>query len=161
MLKFQENPIATRFTIWAQTQTPKSLGQTVIRWTNLLFRNVRTLILNIFSVFSILEKIRYCPHFIRPSVDDCTPQGIDRPRSFSTQSIANDPRTWTKEEFFCRASPGPGGVILVKISLYFQVKIGFPIIIQDVRKGYQDQWPGPVISFWEPCKLYRKFFRGS
>jgi hypothetical protein len=29
MLKFQENPTTTRFRIWALTQTPKSLGQTI------------------------------------------------------------------------------------------------------------------------------------
>jgi hypothetical protein len=29
VLKFQENPTTTRFRIWAQTQTPKSLGQTI------------------------------------------------------------------------------------------------------------------------------------
>jgi hypothetical protein len=91
----------------------------------------------LFSVFSNFEKIRYCPHFVRTSVDDSTPQGIDRPRSFRTQSISYGPRTCTKEGIFCRTRPRTRRDILVQISLYFHVKIGFPIIIQD-WKGDQE-----------------------
>jgi hypothetical protein len=92
----------------------------------------------IFSVFSNFEKIRYCPHFVRTSVRP-SPQGINRACSFMVQSIAYGPKACTKEGFFCRTRPGPRGDILVKISLYFHVKIRFPINIQDLRKGDQDR----------------------
>jgi hypothetical protein len=87
------------------------------------------------AYFQFLKKYAIV-RYVRTSVDvDNTPQGIDRSRSFSAQSIAYDPKACTKEGIFRRTSSAPGGGILVKISLYFHVKIRFPIIIQDLRKG--------------------------
>jgi hypothetical protein len=75
------------------------------------------------AYFQILKNTllsAFCP-YVRPSVDDSTPQGIDRYRSFSAQSIAYGPKACTKKGIFCRTRPGPSGDILVKISLYFHI----------------------------------------
>jgi hypothetical protein len=74
----------------------------------------------ILKKYAIVRTLSVRPS-VRPSVDDSTPQGIDRYRSFSAQSIAYGPRTCTKKGIFCRTRPGPRGDILVKISLYFHV----------------------------------------
>jgi hypothetical protein len=66
------------------------------------------------------------------------------------QLIAYGPKTCTKEGIFCRTRPGPRTGILVKISLYFHIKIVFPIIIQDFRKGDQDQ------VFEEQCEFFEE-----
>ncbi len=85
------------------------------------------------AYFQILKKYAIVRALsVRLSVDDSTPQGIDRPRCFAAQSIAYGPRTWTNEGIFCRTDPEPERGILVKISLYFHVKIKFLIIIQDL-----------------------------
>jgi hypothetical protein len=38
---------------------------------------------------------------VRPSVIATTSHGVGRSRSFVAQSIAYDPRTYTKKDFFC------------------------------------------------------------
>jgi hypothetical protein len=83
------------------------------------------------AYFQLLKKYQY----VRPSVVDSTPQGIDRARFFMVQSIAYSPKTCTKEGIFCRTSPGTKGGILLEISLHFHVKIGLPINNQDFREG--------------------------
>jgi hypothetical protein len=76
------------------------------------------------------------------SVDDSTPQGIDRSRSVWAQSIAY--------------GPGPRGGISVKISLYFHVKIGFPIIIvQDFRKGPVTRTRNRASLLWNSASFLR------
>jgi hypothetical protein len=97
------------------------------------------------------------------SVDDSTPQGIDRSRSFWAQSIG--PKACTKEGIFCRTSHGSRGGISVKISLYFHVKIGFPIIIvQDFRKGPVTRTRNRASLLWNSASFLRNsasFLRNS
>ncbi len=81
---------------------------------------------SIFSVFSNFEKIRYCPHFVCPSVCAATTfQGVDRACSFMAQSIAYDPRAWTKEGFFFGPILAPTGGIRSPNSIHFHMKIRF------------------------------------
>jgi hypothetical protein len=83
------------------------------------------------AYFQILKKYAIVrTKSVRPSVRNATTlQGIDGSRSFMGQSIAYGPKACTKEGIFCRTSPGPRRGFLVQISLYFHVKIIFPIII--------------------------------
>ncbi len=81
---------------------------------------------SIFSVFSNFEKIRYCPRFVCPSVCRATTfQGVDRSCSFMAQSIAYDPRAWTKEGFFFKPILAPTGGVRSPNSIHFHIKIRF------------------------------------
>jgi hypothetical protein len=77
--------------ISAKIQKHQFIGlQKIDKWLNFGYYPI-------FSVFSNFEKIRYCPHFVCPSVRlsvrrATTFQGVDRSCSFMAQSIAYDPR---------------------------------------------------------------------
>ncbi len=85
-------------TLFVNTPQPNALNCLLSRW------KWEIIVLVLFSVFSNFEKIRYCLRFVCPSdrlsVDATAFHGVGRLGSFMAQSIAYDPRTWTKEGIF-------------------------------------------------------------
>jgi hypothetical protein len=77
-----------------------------------------------------------------------------------SQDIAYSPRTWTKEGFFCRTSPGPVTGILVQISYIFILKLYFFGNIEVTRTGDQGGGLWNRESFSEIVKVgkHRKRF---
>jgi hypothetical protein len=72
----------------------------------------------IFSVFSI----RYCPHFVRPSVIATSLQGIDQFCSFMAQSMAYESGISLKEGISFGTGPGTRGTPSSNRFVFLEVK---------------------------------------
>jgi hypothetical protein len=90
-------------------------------------RNFNHVFLTFLGYFQILKKYAIVRTLsVRLSVCRATTfQGVDRSCSFMAQSIAYDPRAWTKEGNFFRPILAPTGGVRSLSSIHFHMKIRF------------------------------------